>query len=141
RYQTPFAVMLIDMDNFKQVNDQYGHLEGDYVLVQIAELIRCTVRETELIARYGGDEFAILLPATNLQGARIAAERLLQVMRTSQFTTTEGELIANLTLSIGLAAYPDSSPSPAEILEKADEALETAKKTGRNRLEAVVSLE
>ncbi|MEN3000892.1 MAG: diguanylate cyclase [Armatimonadota bacterium] len=141
RYQTPFAVMLIDMDNFKQVNDQYGHLEGDYVLVQIADLIRRTVRETELIARYGGDEFAILLPATNLQGARIAAERLLQVMRASRFTTTEGEPVANLTLSIGLAAYPDSSPSPAEILEKADEALETAKKTGRNRLEAVVSLE
>jgi len=135
RYQTPFAVMLIDMDNFKQINDQYGHLEGDYVLVQVADLIRRTVRETELIARYGGDELVILLPATNLQGARIAAERLLHAIRTSQFTTTEGEPITNLTLSIGLAAYPDSSAHPAEILEKADEALETAKKTGRNRLE------
>lgn len=141
RYQTPFAIMLIDMDNFKQVNDRYGHLEGDYVLVQVAELIRRTVRETELIARYGGDEFAILLPATNLQGARIAAERLLHAIRTSEFTTTDGEPIPNLTLSVGLAAYPDSGGSPAEILEKADEALETAKKTGRNRLEAVVNLE
>jgi len=105
------------------------------VLVQVADLIRRTVRETELIARYGGDELVILLPATNLQGARIAAERLLHAIRTSQFTTTEGEPITNLTLSIGLAAYPDSSAHPAEILEKADEALETAKKTGRNRLE------
>ncbi|GBC91755.1 Response regulator PleD [bacterium HR15] len=139
RYQTPFAVMLIDMDNFKQVNDQYGHLEGDYVLMQVADLIRRTVRETELVARYGGDEFVILFPATNLQGARIAAERLLQAMRTSRFATTEGEPIANLTLSIGLAAYPDSSSNPAEILEKADDALETAKKTGRNRLEAGVN--
>ncbi|MCS7066249.1 MAG: GGDEF domain-containing protein, partial [Fimbriimonadales bacterium] len=127
--------------NFKQVNDQYGQLEGDNVLVQVAELIRRTVRETELIARYGGDEFAILLPATNLQGARVAAERLLHAVRVSEFTTTGGDPVTNLTLSIGLAAYPDSSNHPAEILEKADEALETAKKTGRNRLEAVVNLE
>ncbi len=141
RYQTPFAVMLVDMDNFKQVNDQYGHLEGDYVLMQVAELIRRAVRETEFIARYGGDEFAILLPATNLHGALSAGQRLLQAVRTSQFSTTEGDPIPDLTLSIGLAAYPDSSDSPAEILEKADEALETAKKTGRNRLEAVVNLE
>jgi diguanylate cyclase (GGDEF)-like protein len=141
RYGTPFAVMLLDMDNFKQVNDQYGHLEGDYVLVQLAELIRRAVRETELIARYGGDEFVLLLPTTNLQGARVAAERLLHAIRTHTFTTTGGEPLPKLTLSIGLAAYPDSSRNPAEILEKADDALETAKKTGRNRLESVVLLE
>ncbi len=134
RYQIPFAVMLVDLDNFKQVNDEYGHLEGDAVLVQVAELIRRTVRETEIIARYGGDEFALLLPATNLQGARHTAERLLQTVRNHRFTTTEGEPVPTLTLSIGLAAYSDSSDSPVEILEKADEALETAKKTGRNRI-------
>jgi diguanylate cyclase (GGDEF)-like protein len=141
RYHTPFAIMLVDMDNFKQVNDQYGHLEGDYVLVQVADLIRRTVRETELIARYGGDEFAILLLETNLQGARAAGQRLLQAMQTAAFTTTGGEPIANLTISIGLTAYPDSSPQPAEILQKAIDALKTAKKTGRNRLEVVVNLD
>jgi diguanylate cyclase (GGDEF)-like protein len=111
------------------------------VLVQVADLVRRTVRETELIARYGGDEFAILLPATNLQGARSAGQRLLQAMETGEFTTTGGEPVSDLTLSIGLAAYPDSSSQPAEILEKADDALKTAKKTGRNRLEVVVNLD
>jgi diguanylate cyclase (GGDEF)-like protein len=136
RYQHPLAVMLIDLDGFKQVNDTYGHLEGDYLLVQVAEMLRNTLRNTELIARYGGDEFVVLMPSTNLQGGVTAANRVLQAARKTQFLDTLGEPRFSITLSIGVAAYPNSTQNPVELLEKADEALETAKRSGRNRVVA-----
>ena len=136
RYQHPLAIMLIDLDGFKQVNDTYGHLEGDYLLVQLADVLRNTLRNTELIARYGGDEFVVLLPSTNLQGAIAAANRVLQAVRETRFMDTLGEPRFHITLSIGVAAYPDSTPNPVELLEKADEALEIAKRSGRNRVVA-----
>jgi diguanylate cyclase (GGDEF)-like protein len=136
RYHHPLAVMLIDLDGFKQVNDTYGHLEGDYLLVQVAEMLRNTLRNTELIARYGGDEFVVLMPSTNLQGGVAAATRVLQTARKTQFLDTLGEPRFHITLSIGVAAYPNSTQNPVELLEKADEALETAKRSGRNRVVA-----
>jgi diguanylate cyclase (GGDEF)-like protein len=136
RYQHPLAVMLIDLDGFKQVNDTYGHLEGDYLLVQLAEMLRTTLRNTELIARYGGDEFVVLMPSTNLRGGVAAANRVLQAARKTQFLDTLGEPRFRITLSIGVAAYPNSTQNPVELLEKADEALETAKRSGRNRVVA-----
>ena len=136
RYHHPLAMMLIDLDGFKQVNDTYGHLEGDYLLVQLADVLRNTLRNTELIARYGGDEFVVLMPSTNLQGGIAAANRVLQAVRETQFLDTMGEPRSRITLSIGVAAYPDSTQNPVELLEKADEALETAKRSGRNRVVA-----
>lgn len=136
RYQHPLTVMLIDLDGFKQVNDTYGHLEGDYLLVQLAEVLRHTLRNTELIARYGGDEFVVLMPSTNLQGGQAAANRLLQAVRETEFLDTLGTPRFHITLSIGIAAYPNSTQNPVELLEKADEALETAKRSGRNRVVA-----
>ncbi|MGQ9901964.1 MAG: diguanylate cyclase [Fimbriimonadales bacterium] len=136
RYQHPLAVMLIDLDGFKQVNDTYGHLEGDYLLVQLADVLRHTLRNTELIARYGGDEFVVLMPSTNLQGGLAAANRLLQAVRETEFLDTLGTPRFHITLSIGIAAYPNSTQNPVELLEKADEALESAKRSGRNRVVA-----
>ena len=136
RYQHPLAVMLIDLDGFKQVNDTYGHLEGDYLLVQLADVLRSVLRNTELIARYGGDEFVVLMPSTNLQGGVAAANRVLQAARKTQFLDTLGEPRFRITLSIGVAAYPNSTQNPVELLEKADEALEIAKRSGRNRVVA-----
>ena len=136
RYQHPLAVMLIDLDSFKQVNDTYGHLEGDYLLVQLAEMLRATLRNTELIARYGGDEFVVLMPSTNLQGGVAAANRVLQSVRETRFLDTLGAPRFRITLSIGVAAYPNSTQNPVELLEKADEALEIAKQGGRNRVVA-----
>jgi diguanylate cyclase (GGDEF)-like protein len=136
RYHHPLAMMLIDLDGFKQVNDTYGHLEGDYLLVQLADVLRNTLRNTELIARYGGDEFVVLMPSTNLQGGIAAANRVLQAVRETQFLDTVGTPRFSITLSIGVAAYPDSTQNPVELLEKADEALETAKRSGRNRVVA-----
>jgi diguanylate cyclase (GGDEF)-like protein len=134
RYQHPLAVMLIDLDGFKQVNDTYGHLEGDYLLVQLAEMLRNTLRNTELIARYGGDEFVVLMPSTNLQGGVAAANRVLQSVCEARFLDTLGAPRFAITLSIGVAAYPNSTQNPIELLEKADAALETAKRSGRNRV-------
>jgi diguanylate cyclase (GGDEF)-like protein len=136
RYQHPLAVMLIDLDGFKQVNDTHGHLEGDYLLVQLAETLRGTLRNTELIARYGGDEFVVLMPSTNLQGGVTAANRVLQAVRETHFLDTLGEPRFQITLSIGVCAYPDCVQNPIELLEKADEALENAKRSGRNRVVA-----
>jgi diguanylate cyclase (GGDEF)-like protein len=136
RYQHPLAIMLIDLDGFKQVNDTYGHLEGDYLLVQLAETLRHTLRNTELIARYGGDEFVVLMPSTNLQGGIAAANRVLQAVRETQFLDTVGTPRFSITLSIGVAAYPNSTQNPIELLEKADESLEIAKRNGRNRVVA-----
>jgi diguanylate cyclase (GGDEF)-like protein len=136
RYHHPLAMMLIDLDGFKQVNDTYGHLEGDYLLVQLADVLRHTLRNTELIARYGGDEFVVLMPSTNLQGGIAAANRVLQAVRETQFLDTVGTPRFSITLSIGVAAYPDTTQNPVELLEKADEALETAKRNGRNRVVA-----
>jgi diguanylate cyclase (GGDEF)-like protein len=136
RYQHPLAIMLIDLDGFKQVNDTYGHLEGDYLLVQLADVLRNTLRNTELIARYGGDEFVVLMPSTNLQGGVAAANRILRAVRETHFLDTMGEPRFHITLSIGVAAYPNSTQNPVELLEKADEALETAKRSGRNRVVA-----
>jgi len=136
RYQHPLAVMLIDLDGFKQINDTYGHLEGDYLLVQLADVLRNTLRNTELIARYGGDEFVVLMPSTNLQGGVAAANRVLHAVRETHFLDTLGVPRFRITLSIGVAAYPNSTQNPVELLEKADEALEIAKRGGRNRVAA-----
>ncbi|GIV05140.1 MAG: hypothetical protein KatS3mg016_0715 [Fimbriimonadales bacterium] len=136
RYRHSLAMMLIDLDGFKKVNDQYGHLEGDYLLVQFAETLRNTLRTTELIARYGGDEFVVLMPSTNLQGGLAAAQRVAQVVRETAFHDTSGTPRLRITVSIGVAAFPNSTDNPAELLEKADEALEIAKRNGRNQVVA-----
>jgi len=137
RYQHPMAIMLIDLDGFKQVNDQYGHLEGDYLLVQLAEVLQYTLRNTELVARYGGDEFVVLMPFTNLQGAVAAAERVAHAVRNTTFLNTLGQPCLKISVSIGVAAYPNTTENPAELLEKADDALEIAKRGGRNQVVAL----
>lgn len=137
RYQHPLAIMLIDLDGFKQVNDTYGHLEGDYLLVQLADVLQHALRNTEFIARYGGDEFVVLMPSTNLQGGVAAAKRVAQAVRETQFMDTMGQARLKISVSIGVAAYPNSTENPAEVLEKADEALEIAKRSGRNQVVAL----
>ncbi len=137
RYQHPVSLMIIDLDGFKQINDQYGHLDGDYVLVQLAEVLQQSLRNTELIARYGGDEFVVLLPSTNLQGAMSAAVRLAQAVKQHEFHDTTGQRRLPINISVGVAGYPNSCDDPALLLELADSALEQAKKGGRNRIVAI----
>ena len=128
--RAPHALVMLDLDRFKEVNDQRGHLLGDAVLREAAELLVGTVRADDLCFRYGGDEIAILLPETDEGGARVAADKLLQAVAGHKF----GEGV-RLTASIGVAACPTHATSGADLVRKADQALYRAKHGGRNRVE------
>ena len=132
RFGGTLALILADLDNFKQVNDRYGHQMGDEVLRRFADVLRETVRDVDLPARYGGEEFAVLLPQTDMEGAENLAERLRQAVAKRPMTTRPGSLVA-CTASFGVASFPDSS-TPAALFAAADEALYRAKAAGKNRV-------
>lgn len=134
RYHHFVAVVLLDLDHFKQVNDTKGHLFGDYVLQELACLLRRSVRRWDRVARYGGEEFALLLPETNAQQAFELAERLRQQVQQHPFQLAEDEAPIFLTISAGIAAYPQHAEQLVELIGRADEALYRAKSEGRNRV-------
>ena len=121
----PLALLMMDLDHFKEVNDRHGHQTGDDVLVCCAAVLRLGLRETDFLARYGGEEFCALLPETDLREARIVAERLRRAVEALPESAP--------TISIGLAHWePDVSPE--EVIGRSDKALYRAKETGRNRI-------
>jgi diguanylate cyclase (GGDEF)-like protein len=132
RYGTPFAVAFIDVDNFKRINDEHGHLSGDEVLRQLTLNCARQVREVDTLARIGGEEFALLLPQTT----EADAERLVERLRASVASTRAkvGESSLDITVSIGLASWSRDALDVDGILRRADEALYTAKRQGKNRL-------
>jgi diguanylate cyclase (GGDEF)-like protein len=130
RFGGSLALILADLDDFKQVNDRYGHQAGDDVLQTFADILRTTVREIDLPARYGGEEFAVLLPQTDLEGASELAERLRRALAARPMSTHPGGLVA-VTASFGVAAFPEA-PTPAALFASADEALYRAKRAGKN---------
>lgn len=133
RYATPLALMVMDIDHFKAVNDTYGHPAGDAVLRQLAALAQARVRRVDLLARVGGEEFALLMPNTDEQGAQIVSQRLLESVRLRTFRVLDRDL--NLTVSMGLAAVAGGwSGDPAQLFRAADQALYRAKLEGRDRL-------
>ena len=135
RGHAPLSVLMIDLDHFKEVNDQYGHAAGDAVLQQVAQIFLTILRKTDLLARYGGEEFSILLPETRLEGAKIIAERIRRALCKSPLDV-DGVRIS-LTVSIGVASHAeDHEATPEILLKKADLALYRAKAAGRNRVEA-----
>ncbi|MFC3285107.1 GGDEF domain-containing protein [Litchfieldella rifensis] len=125
RYDLPLCALMLDIDDFKGINDRCGHAAGDHVLRQVAKVIRETLRDSDLVGRYGGDEFMILIPETPLAGARESAERL----RTAVQATT------SCSISLGLAQRQATDESLDELLSRADAMLMLAKRNGRNRLE------
>jgi diguanylate cyclase (GGDEF)-like protein len=128
------TLMLIDIDYFKTVNDTYGHSAGDHVLNQIAQVCRQTLRASDVIGRYGGEEFVILLPATDQAAAMLVAERLRQ--RIAQHEIDLGHDALTLTASLGVVVVtPFDTTSPQQRLDQADQALYRAKQQGRNRVE------
>ncbi|BDI30065.1 hypothetical protein CCAX7_21160 [Capsulimonas corticalis] len=126
RHQRDFTLLLIDVDDFKRYNDDFGHQEGDLVLAQVAALMRECVRAIDLPARYGGEEFAILLPETNEAGGAIVAERLVRLIGEHSFRRRP------VTVSIGVAQHPVDAAEGSAIVECADRAMYAAKRGGKN---------
>jgi diguanylate cyclase (GGDEF)-like protein len=132
RYGRPFSLMMLDLDHFKQVNDSLGHLAGDEALRGFTALISGEVRPVDRISRYGGEEFAVILPETSAAGVLATAERIRQIIATRPIRV-DGERHVSLTVSIGVATYPDDADSEEKLIGAADQALYAAKHGGRNR--------
>lgn len=133
RYQTPLSLILIDIDHFKAVNDNYGHVVGDKVLVQTTQLIQQQIRKTDLLARFGGEEFVIILPETDLQEALTQAERIRHVIATKSADTGK-EQLPTITSSFGVAAFDHCADTFETFINHTDQALYRAKAEGRNRI-------
>jgi len=132
RYDSSLALVMMDLDHFKSVNDNFGHQAGDEVLSAAAQAIKQAVRETDIIARYGGEEFAMLLPQTHVAGALTVAERVSTGLHSLRLPSTPG---LKVTGSFGLSGFPGRGISTAELLVRtADQALYRAKNEGRNKI-------
>lgn len=134
RYGTPLALILLDVDHFKKYNDTHGHPAGDEVLRQVARLLTMNVRAFDKVARYGGEEFVVILPQTDLQGAAAAAEKLRRAIEEHPFLGEETQPGGKVTVSLGVAGFPEHAGSVDELLEQADQAMYRAKAAGRNRV-------
>ena len=133
RFNRPLALMMLDIDHFKNVNDLYGHAAGDDVLRDLGQRFRTVMREADLISRYGGEEFCFLLPESDCQVMCSASERLLHEVRSQPFLSGDTEIF--ITVSIGVTTMVGSTSSLEDLIQEADQALYSAKQTGRDRAE------
>ena len=132
---SPFSIIMLDIDHFKSINDQHGHLVGDSLIKGIAMLVKSHLRKNDIAARYGGDEFLILLPETDLQGAGAVGEKITKTMAGKEWKIKEtGQSMGRITLSMGIALYDINEPETA-VIKRADDALYRAKKNGRNQIQ------
>lgn len=132
RYHRPLSLIILDIDNFKNINDHYGHIWGDAVIRRLGSLLKKNVRESDILARFGGDEFAIIMPETNIEQAQIVTEKLEELIRNEKITVDQTEIF--VTASIGLAEMVHKIDKKAEdLIYKADYAMYHAKRSGRDR--------
>ncbi len=130
RHNYPLSVVMIDVDHFKRINDRWGHIAGDEVLRKVTQVLKQGIRTEDILGRYGGEEFLLLLPHTGLEGANVIAGRLVESVR-----ETKLDCVDRVTVSAGLATFPVHEDQDAgELLRKADRALYDAKSKGRNRI-------
>lgn len=134
RYEGSLSFILLDLDHFKPVNDEKGHLAGDEVLRRTSEVLSSCIRESDTLGRYGGEEFAVICPQTKLKGAMILADRLRQSVETGNFSY-RGEPIP-LTISVGVAELQPDTPTYERLIHEADTALYKSKEAGRNQVTA-----
>ena len=123
---------MIDIDNFKSFNDTYGHLVGDVILKTVADVVRSNCREIDLIGRFGGEEFTVVLPMTSKDGALFAAERIRKSIESTHVRAFDETL--SVTVSIGVASFPQDAQANQELIDKADWALYRSKRTGKNKV-------
>ena len=133
KFKKPLSLVLIDIDNFKNFNDTLGHPAGDRVLINIAKILRRICRSADIVARYGGEEFVVVLLDTNKESAWGLAERLRQAIEKAIFPGQEVQPDKNLTISLGLASFPEDAKTKGDLISKADSALYQAKAAGKNR--------
>jgi diguanylate cyclase (GGDEF)-like protein len=133
RFDRPFSVLMLDLDNFKDVNDNYGHQRGDAILIEFSHRVSTMLREVDTFARYGGEEFVCLLSETDEEGAITTAEKIRDAVKGEPFGGMDEHLI-NLTVSIGVAAYPQHGESAQALIESADRAMYRVKQVGRDQV-------
>ena len=133
RYRDQYAIILMDIDHFKNYNDLNGHPAGDALLRDFSALLKKACRSADLPARYGGEEFIILCPSTSPKASMVLADRLLEAIRSHPFSHGNAQPFGRVTVSLGIAGYPESGSTVEEIVRKADEALYRSKNEGRNR--------
>jgi diguanylate cyclase (GGDEF)-like protein len=131
RYSRPLSLIMMDSDNLKTINDSYGHESGNRLLKQLTACVQSHIRSSDVLARYGGAEFVVLLPETGCHGAREFAERIRRSVEASGFVTPD--CIVPTTVSLGVASYPDDGADLQMLLDKADKAMYRSKQEGRNR--------
>lgn len=137
----PVSLIFFDVDHFKQYNDKHGHQAGDELLKMVGMLLSKTsrvehsqARNMDTIARYGGEEFAVILPNTPIEGALIKAERIRKMIHQHTFFGMETQPLGKITVSIGIATFPDDAKSAEELIELADQAMYASKRAGRNQV-------
>lgn len=131
RYRYPIGLIMLDIDDFKSINDAYGHPQGDVVLRHIGQVLRETSRDVDVPARYGGEEMAVILPHTELEGAHAIAERVRIAIETVRVPRLDHQDVLRVTASVGVAASADGDKD--ELIAAADEALYEAKRNGKNQ--------
>ena len=134
RYGTVFSFVMIDLDYFKKFNDKYGHRAGDNALHTVAQVIKANTRILDVVSRYGGEEFAVILPETDVASAKIVAERIRSAVQETYFPVSNEQPPVHVTVSIGLATCPQDANEINELIEMADKALYYSKETGKNKV-------
>jgi diguanylate cyclase (GGDEF)-like protein len=134
RYGTAFSLIMLDLDSFKKFNDKYGHRAGDGALFSVAQVIKASTRILDVVCRYGGEEFAVVLPETDAQQVKMVAERIRSAIQSNYFSVSDSIAPINVTVSIGVATCPQDSADINEIIEMADRALYYSKNTGKNKV-------
>lgn len=135
-FKEVFTILFIDVDHFKSVNDGHGHLVGTQILAQLGALLKRTLRESDLIYRYGGDEFVMIIPDVSGDTAKSIGDRVLNIVKETTFVvdSNEEKVDFNITVSIGVATFPDDAKNRTQVLEIADKMMYEAKKSGRGRV-------